>query len=428
MPINITFRAEDGMTLRTEHMTGGEVDIDLRPQYSKVPTGHYHEIGSLSNFSRMIGTDIPFATVISRRGCRAHCSFCGVRNFNGKSVRVRQVDGVVDEMVFLREQFGVRHFDWLDDDLLYDRDGAVRLFRQIAERLPDVSWASNNGLIAAAVTPEILEAMRDSHCVGYKIGLESGNPEVLRRIHKPTSLDKFFGFADLSQGYPEMFAAINFIMGFPGETFGQMRDSMKAALWGRCDWNNFYFYQHLKNTEMYLTHGAMNWSADDMSGGENQKHVINLNPVRGGGFREYKFDGEWLTAYDVIEHDPAHVPTREQLKEIWFTFNTVVNFLRMPALFTKQQARLDNAILWIEALQEAYPQDPMMPCLLAHLYLRRDGGDSSRRRAASDRAWKNLAPSDYWKARDCQFHFTAFLDGEIPPVDARFHRYLRPVE
>ena len=69
----------------------------------------------------------------NRRGCRARCSFCGVRNFNGKSVRVRDNKGVVDEMVKLRTEHGVRHFDWLDDDLLYDRDGIVELFDMIAD-------------------------------------------------------------------------------------------------------------------------------------------------------------------------------------------------------------------------------------------------------------------------------------------------------
>ena len=192
----------------------------------------------------MRGIEVPYATVFSRRGCRARCTFCAVRNFHGKGVRVRGIEGVVDEMAYLRDHYGVRHFDWLDDDLLYDRDGAVALFGAIERRLPDVTWAANNGLIAAAVTAEILEAAQASGCIGYTVGLESGNSEVLRQIRKPTSLPRFFAFAELSQHYPKMFVSVNFILGFPEERFGQMVDSFNAAVGARLDWNRFSPISH----------------------------------------------------------------------------------------------------------------------------------------------------------------------------------------
>ncbi len=416
--LNLVWR-EEAELARTGEEAGPDPYFDVIAEFGKLPVGDYYRAGALSNFSRMIGVDTPFATVLSRRGCRARCAFCGVRNFNGKGVRVRGAEDVVNEMAHLYDHYGVRHFDWLDDDLIYDRDAAVQLFNRMAERLPEATWAANNGIIASAVTEEILEAMQRSGCVGYKIGLESGNADVLRRMHKPTSLASFFEYADLSRRYPRMFTAVNFIMGFPGELFGQVTDSFTAAVRASLDWNNFYFYQHLRNTELYKVFGAMGGNVAESTGGEDQRPVVSLNPVRGGGFKDYNLDGGVLTGYDVVDYAPDFVPNQKQLKEVWFTFNIVANFFMMPAIATDQPERLANGIRWLEALKEAYPQDPLMRALLYYLYRRQGDTGTARLEAVRREAVANLEGSEYWLSRDRQFGFSSFLEGEVPRVDGR---------
>lgn len=425
LPVNLAFRGADGTIVRTPMLVGGEVDLDIRLEYQGIPIAKFHETGSLSNFSRMNGVDVPFATVLSRRGCRARCTFCGVRMFNGESVRVRHVDGVVEEMETLHHRYGIKHFDWLDDDLLYDGKSALALFDAIAERLPGITWAANNGLIAAAITPALMDGMRRSGCIGFKVGLESGNAEVLRRVRKPLSLQKFHEFARLAIGYPQMFVAVNFILGFPGEQFGQMLDSFRAALHGAMDWNNYYLYQPLKNTELYLTHGGL--GDDDVQiehGKDAQGPRINPerwrvnNPVRGGGFTRLP-DRDVASGYQVFETDSSAVPSRTELREIWFTFNHITNFLCMPALRTDSERRLRNGRRWMEVLSEAYPNDASMTCVLYYLTTRLADSKAAEVEQLRELARTKLNRSAYWQARDEQFGFSAFLDGEIPPVDSR---------
>lgn len=415
-PINVAFKDLDGAHRQTAMHSGGEVDLDIRDELAKVPIALYHRQGSLSNFSRMNGIDVPFATVLSRRGCRARCSFCGVRNFNGKSVRVRDNDGVVKEMEKLRREHGIRHFDWLDDDLLYDRDGIIELFDMIAERLPDVTWAANNGLIASALKPEVLDAMQRSHCIGYKIGLESGNPDVLKAIHKPASLETFFAFAKVAQNYPSMLVAVNFIMGFPGEKFHQMLDSFRVSVAARLDWQNFYVYQHLKNTELYKAVGGTSGGVVETEHKDGQH--VSFNPVRGGQFRKAKAE-PMAEGYDIFDLDPAIEPTRAQLREIWFAFNTVSNFLKMPALDTSSDVRLRQAVRWMGALQHAYPEDALMASALYALQARLGEAQRDELVRLKDAARAKLARSDYWRRRDKVFGFSAFLDDARPEVDRR---------
>ena len=422
LPANLSFRAAEGTVVRTPLTTGGDVDLDIRDQYSKLGIERYFTIGSLNNFSRMRGTDVPFATVLSRRGCRARCTFCAVRNFNGKSVRTREVDGVVDEMVYLWDSHGIRHFEWLDDDLLYDRDAALRMFQEIARRLPDATWCANNGLIAAAVTPELLEAMQASGCQGFTVGLESGNEAMLRLIRKPATLKRFRLFAHLSRGYPKIFYIVNFILGLPEERFEQMLDSFALSVDAALDWNNFFTYQPLKNTDAYLAYGGL----DDSAGAEElvkRGTTINYNPVRGGAFKTVREDDGIATAYDVLDLDPTLVPGAEQGKEIWFTFNTVANFLRLPALFTEQEERVRNAIGWLGALETAYPDNPLITCLLYYLNWRLGEMGADALEALRGRATAKLDRLPYWRHRDAEFQFTAFLDRAIPPLEPRAERF-----
>jgi len=163
-----------------------------------------------------------------------------VGNFCGKGVRVRDVEGVLTEMETLYNDYGIRHFDWLDDDLLYDARSAKRMFEGMASRLPGITWAANNGVIASAVTRDLMRAMQSSGCIGLKVGLESGNEAVLRKVRKPTTIEGFFSFAKIALESPKIFIVVNFILGLPADAFGQMLDSLKVGLKARMDWNSFF--------------------------------------------------------------------------------------------------------------------------------------------------------------------------------------------
>ena len=56
------------------------------------------------------------STILSNRGCRAQCTFCSVRNFNGVGVRRRTIDSVIEELKILKFEHGIDHIMWLDDD------------------------------------------------------------------------------------------------------------------------------------------------------------------------------------------------------------------------------------------------------------------------------------------------------------------------
>jgi radical SAM superfamily enzyme YgiQ (UPF0313 family) len=204
LPWGAAFNFE-GETLTLGEPKGGvTVDLDIIKDYSAIPIEDYHLYGGLAVFSRYNGTDKPFATVLSNRGCRAYCTFCTVRDFNGKGIRARSVESVIDEIKYLWSR-GIRQIDWLDDDFLWDRQRTLHLLKRITEEVPGLEWISNNGLIAAAIDEEIMEWMVRSGLKAVKVGIESGNDAMLKKIKKPTSKRKLIMASALFAKYPEVF-------------------------------------------------------------------------------------------------------------------------------------------------------------------------------------------------------------------------------
>jgi len=321
-PRGTAFSYEGRIYVIGTHEENPPVEFDIRDSYSLIPIENYYRYGGLAVFSRYNGKDKPFATVLSNRGCRAYCTFCTVRDFNGKGIRARSVESVIDELKFLREK-GIRQIDWLDDDFLWDRERTLLLLKRMTEEVPDLEWISNNGLIAAAINEEIMEWMVRSGMKALKVGIESGNDAMLKKILKPTSKRKLMMASELFNKYPQVFYSGNYILGFPNESFGEMMDSYNFARKLDWDWSSFYICQPLVGTAMYSIFQDM---------GENRDDNKALNPGRLAqrGEMGVSFDkgtGQVLRGREIFDLPLETVPSREQLNEIWFTFNLLANFL-----------------------------------------------------------------------------------------------------
>ena len=198
-----------------------DFEFDLSSYYKQIDIVNYYKYGNLSAFSNLIkshtGKAQPSAAVQTKRGCRANCAFCTVRTFNGKGLRLRDLSSVINELRFLYQE-GIRHIEWLDDDLLWDPEYNKKLFSTIRDEFPELIHTASNGLIGVAITPELMQIMSDSGLIAFKIGVESGSSNVIKDIRKPTTLWRLLDKSILISKFPHIFFSANFIIGF-WETF-----------------------------------------------------------------------------------------------------------------------------------------------------------------------------------------------------------------
>jgi len=195
-----------------------------------------------------------------------------------------------------------------------------------------------------------------------------------------------------------------------------MLDSFRLALKAELDWANFFTYQPIKNTDAYLSLGGM---IDD--GDENiikKSTTINFNPNRESSSFNNK-DESILTGYDIFKLDYDSILEKNQIKEVWFTFNYIVNFIRHPGLTTKEYKRIKNAIKWFSALRTAYVENPAIDCVLFYLMKRSGDYNDHELNSVNNSALDKFSKSEYWLQKDEIFKFSSFLNGVIPNVNSR---------
>ncbi|MDD5194286.1 MAG: radical SAM protein [Candidatus Omnitrophica bacterium] len=367
--------------------------------YDLIPIADYHKVGSLNPYSRMSGLEKPFSVFQLNRGCRANCKFCGVNAFMGKGVRTFPVSDVLDEITYLVKKKGIRHFDVLDDDFLVNKEAVKQLLQGLIDLRKDykITWSSNNGLIALSINREMMELMRSSGCVGFRIGIESGSAEMLKKMRKPATLDSLRKAASVLNEFPEIFSGANYIIGLLGEEkFAEMLETLKFGCELNLDWASFAIFQFTSNTninrEKFKTSG---WGASDFvpSKSETNRHIVSAKEKVASG-------------PDVFNLPAESVPSYEQLKEIWFSFNLVANYINNKNL--KEGGDPRKFVSWVDAVRVAYPNNPYMLIFSALGSSLLKELDSALKKLKSAKVI--LEVSEYWRYRFSQFELTSVVD------------------
>jgi radical SAM superfamily enzyme YgiQ (UPF0313 family) len=384
--------------------TSGEKDIvnfhgNLIPSYDQIKIESYNKVGCLSPFSRMVGPAHKYATVQLVRGCRAKCTFCGVTPFMG-SVRQYPVDSVIREIVYLVRERGVKHIEWLDDDLLADRETAIELFRKMIDLDLGITWAANNGLIASFLDQELLRYMVDSGGMGFRIGIESGNDDILKKIKKPASKESLRQASKLLAQFPELFVVGCYIIGFENETVEQIFDTFKFSIEMNLSWAGFSECQVVRDANI-----DEEFDTDHQAG--TYKKVADFVPSKETVDRTIN---DQVGGQDSIFTLPKEaIPSPENLHEMWYTFNLLTNYIFNKNLLPEGSP--EQFIRWVTILELSYPENAVMR--LFHCLALRLSCQDEEAAFQFSRAQQILEKSDYWTHRFEQFFLDKIM--EKPP-------------
>jgi radical SAM superfamily enzyme YgiQ (UPF0313 family) len=160
------------------------------------------------------------------RGCPHGCTFCTTPSIFGRKFRQRAIPEIVDEIRGAVEMFGSRLFIFSDDNVAGDHAWAMELFQAITPL--KVRWASQCDILISR-NPRLLEAMRDSGCIGLILGLESPDPSTLRDAGKRyVSAAEYAQRIRMIQSYGIGLWG-SFILGFDGDTWHSAMRSVRFA-------------------------------------------------------------------------------------------------------------------------------------------------------------------------------------------------------
>jgi tRNA-2-methylthio-N6-dimethylallyladenosine synthase len=170
-------------------------------------------------------------------GCNSVCSYCIVPRVRGREVS-RRPGGILAEVTGLARQ-GVREVTLLGQNVnSYGRDLRPELDTGFAELLRAVD--SVDGIERIRFTsphpkdfrPDVIETMADcaAVCEHAHLPLQSGSTRVLKRMRRTYSRERYLRLVDaMRAAIPDLALTTDVIVGFPGETEDDFRETLEVV-------------------------------------------------------------------------------------------------------------------------------------------------------------------------------------------------------
>ncbi len=195
------------------------VDINQLPPYAYhlIPMGKYYPaVGAYRK--------LPAISMLMTRGCPGKCIFC---NSAETALRTRDAEKVVEEIIHLRDTYGIREIQFYDDTFTVAKKNALHFAKLMKERQVGVSFS-----VFARTdcwSPEMAQALKEGGCHQVMFGIESGSQKMLEVLRKDIDLKKTEAAVKVARAAGlEVRSA--FIFGTPGETEDTCQETIDYAL------------------------------------------------------------------------------------------------------------------------------------------------------------------------------------------------------
>jgi radical SAM superfamily enzyme YgiQ (UPF0313 family) len=163
--------------------------------------------------------------VQTRRGCGLDCTYCSTASIEGRAVRARSPQLIVEHIRRVASA-GFARFYFVDNTFNLPLSHAMELCRRIAAERLNVEWRCI--LYPHQVPEALVAAMADAGCVEVSLGFESGSKDVLRALNKQFEPEEVRRISDLLAKHG--IRRLGFLLlGGPGETRESVKESLAFA-------------------------------------------------------------------------------------------------------------------------------------------------------------------------------------------------------
>jgi anaerobic magnesium-protoporphyrin IX monomethyl ester cyclase len=294
-----------------------DINVFPFPAYDLLPMDKYYS--APGGYKRK-----PSLGMITSRGCPGRCTFCK-GNVLGEKIRFRSAQKVIEEIIFLQNNYGIRDITFYDDTFTTNKQNVRNFCSLILKNKLDLTWCCFSRV--DTVDQELLFEMKRAGCHQIMYGVESADKDILKNINKRITLEKVKDTIEATKK-AGIDTRLAFMLGNPGETEETIKKTIKFAIFLNPDLVSFNITTPYPGTEMFawadknnfLIH--KNWQKYDLS-----KPVMELPTISSKKVLEY-----YKKAYRQFYLRPAYVLKRlSKLKSFWDIKN---NFSALKSLLS----------------------------------------------------------------------------------------------
>lgn len=168
-----------------------------------------------------------YMATVTGKGCPMQCSFCDISKTEGLRYRSMSAERVIEEISYMNKKLGITHIEFRDPYFTVDQKRVEQIAQGILDKGIRIEWGCSS-TISKIKDPSYLSLLYDSGCRFIFFGVESGNPEILKR-EKKVSREQVFEVVKMVQD-AGIQAHCSFIFGLEGETEETMKQTIDMAL------------------------------------------------------------------------------------------------------------------------------------------------------------------------------------------------------
>ncbi|MBD3186974.1 radical SAM protein [Candidatus Bathyarchaeota archaeon] len=215
------------------------------PAYDMVDMGRY-----IRHWFQMdvVSPALRGTNVFASRGCPFSCSFCQptLTSLFGKKIRFKSPERLIEEILFLKEQYKINSFIIDDDTLTCNKEWLLKFCTLLEEKKLCMQWGCNTRV--GLINEKILEIMSK---VGYRrmmVGIESASQRILDEVYNKgiKIKDAPALISSAKEHGVKVFAY--FMLGAPTETSREMQKTIDFAFTSAIDEATFSIATPLPGT------------------------------------------------------------------------------------------------------------------------------------------------------------------------------------
>lgn len=240
-------------------------------------------------------------SLISARGCPFQCIYCA----SDKTIRYRTPENVEEEIIMVKEKYGISHFDFEDDSFSLNRNRILALCNRLRDK--KVKWTCITRV--DLIDETLVSAMKESGCVSVSLGIETGSPKTLEIIKKKINYENisealkiFKKYGILCRGY--------FMIGFPWENWEDMKQTLDLIHKLPIERFQLNIATPLPGTQMFqslVDSGKINVTNEDWSRYQQGSLYMNFSSIS---------DDEWRKMILGFVRKASKIEKRRMVKKI----------------------------------------------------------------------------------------------------------------
>ena len=198
---------------------------------------HYTDLAiHQSEFEGHMVRQSPFhAWIPIMYGCNNFCTYCIVPYVRGRE-RSRSMENIVAEIERAVAE-GYKEFTLLGQNVnSYGKEfGEPEMFAKLLRRVNDIPGVERVHFMTSHpkdMSEEVIKAVAECEhlCEGFHVAMQSGSTEILRRMNRGYSRERYLELVKLIRSYiPDAAITTDIIVGFPGETEQDFEDTLSIV-------------------------------------------------------------------------------------------------------------------------------------------------------------------------------------------------------